>query len=70
VTVVNNVGAGDALLAGFLGHGAGSPALAEAIAWSVAACASPGTRMRAVTDADRASVIVHDGVDRERRLGA
>jgi 1-phosphofructokinase len=70
VSVVNNVGAGDALLAGFLGHGARPEALAEAIAWSVAACASPGTRMRAVGDADRASVTVHDHIDRDRRLGA
>lgn len=62
--------AGDALLAGFLGHGAGPQALAEAIAWSVAACASPGTRMRPVSDADRASVTVNDGIDRQRRLGA
>jgi 1-phosphofructokinase len=70
VSVVNNVGAGDALLAGFLGQGARPEALAEAIAWSVAACASPGTRMRAVTDADRASVLVHEHIERDRRLGA
>ena len=64
---VNSVGAGDALLAGFLATGADSAALPEAIAWSVAAVRSPGTRMRPVTDADRQDVIVHDRVDRDRR---
>ena len=64
---VNSVGAGDALLAGFLATGADSAALPEAIAWSVAAVRSPGTRMRPVSDADREDVIVHDRVDRDRR---
>jgi 1-phosphofructokinase len=63
----NTVGAGDALLAGFLAAGADSAALPEAVAWSVAAVRSPGTRMRTVTDADRADVIVHDRVDPDRR---
>jgi len=63
---VNTVGAGDALLAGFLATGADSAALPEAIAWSVAAVRSPGTRMRTVSDADRSVVIVHDRVDRDR----
>jgi 1-phosphofructokinase len=63
---VNTVGAGDALLAGFLATGADSAALPEAIAWSVAAVRSPGTRMRTVSDADRSEVIVHDRVDRDR----
>jgi len=65
---VNAVGAGDALLAGFLASGADSAALPEAIAWSVAAVRSPGTRMRDVTRADRDSVVVHARVDRDRRL--
>jgi 1-phosphofructokinase len=65
---VNTVGAGDALLAGFLAKGADSAALPEAIAWSVAAVRSPGTRMRRVTQADREAVVAHDVVDRERRL--
>jgi 1-phosphofructokinase len=65
---VNAVGAGDALLAGFLASGADSGALPEAIAWSVAAVRSPGTRMRDVTRADRDSVVVHSRVDRDRRL--
>lgn len=64
---VNSVGAGDALLAGFLAAGADSEALPEAIAWSVAAVRSPGTRMRRPTDADRESVVVHARLDRTRR---
>jgi 1-phosphofructokinase len=63
----NSVGAGDALLAGFLAAGADAAALPEAIAWSVAAVRSPGTRMRPVTDADRGAVTVHDRIDRDRR---
>ena len=68
--VVNTVGAGDALLAGFLACGADASALPEAIAWSVAACGSPGTRMRPTTDADRALVVVHPRLDPARRLVA
>jgi 1-phosphofructokinase len=64
---VNSVGAGDALLAGFLAAGADSAALPEAIAWSIAAVRSPGTRMRQVTDADRDRVILHERLDRDRR---
>jgi 1-phosphofructokinase len=63
---VNNVGAGDALLAGFLAGGAEAGALPEAVAWSVAALRSPSTRMLPVTEADRRAVVVHDRVDRDR----
>jgi 1-phosphofructokinase len=66
----NTVGAGDALLAGFLAAGARSEALPVAIAWAVAAVRSRGTRMRAVTEADRAAVVVHERIDRSRRLAA
>jgi 1-phosphofructokinase len=64
----NPVGAGDALLAGFLAAGARLEALSVAVAWAVAAVRSPGTRMRAVTEADRAAVVLHDRIDRSRRL--
>ena len=66
----NPVGAGDALLAGFLAGGAHAEALAAAVAWAVAAVRSPGTRMRPVTEADRAAVVLHDRVDRSRRIAA
>jgi 1-phosphofructokinase len=63
----NSVGAGDALLAGFLAAGGDAAALPEAVAWSVAAVRSTGTRMRPVSDADRRVVVVHDRIDRDRR---
>lgn len=66
--VANTVGAGDALLAGFLAEGATASALPAAVAWSVAACRAAGTGMPTVTDRDRAAVIVHGDVDRGRRL--
>ena len=66
--VVNTVGAGDALLAGFLAAGGEADALSVAVAWSVAAIRSAGTRMRPVAQADRAAVIVHQRVDSARRL--
>jgi 1-phosphofructokinase len=47
----STVGAGDALLAGFLAAGARGPqALAEAVAWGTAAVALPGSRMPAPAD--------------------
>jgi 1-phosphofructokinase len=66
--VINSVGAGDALLAGYLSAGGGPDAAATAVAWSVAAIGSSGTWMNAVTDADRAAVHVHREIDRSRRL--
>lgn len=68
--LVNTVGAGDALLAGFLAGGGGRDALGSAVAWSVAACRSPGTQMRPVTQADIAVVTVHGAADPKRRLAA
>lgn len=66
----NPVGAGDALLAGFLAAGARPESLPVAVAWAVAAVRSPGTRMRAVTEADRAAVIVHPVAQLDRMLAA
>ncbi len=66
----NTVGAGDALLAGFLAAGARVEALPVAVAWAVAAVRSAGTRMRAVTEADRAAVVAHTRIDLARRLVA
>ena len=68
--VLNTVGAGDALLAGYLAAGGGRDALGTAVAWSVAACRSPGTQMRPVTADDTAAVIVHPQMATERRLAA
>lgn len=66
--IANPVGAGDALLAGFLAGGATAAALPGAIAWSVAACRAPGTRMPVVTQRDVAAVTVQPTIDRSRTL--
>lgn len=50
----SSVGAGDALLAGFLAAGAkGESALAEALAWGAAAVSLPGSRMPGPADLQR-----------------
>lgn len=65
------VGAGDAMLAGFLAaSSAGGDALAEALAWGAAAVRLPGSRMPGTSDVDRASVRVPPTPDRTRRLHA
>lgn len=54
------VGAGDALLAGFLAAGAkGDSALAEALAWGAAAVSLPGSRMPGPADLQRHLVRLH-----------
>jgi 1-phosphofructokinase len=63
------VGAGDAMLAGFLWAGGQGPtALAEALAWGAAATSLPGSRMPRPEDIDRASVHLHDVIDHRRTL--
>lgn len=60
VVPVSSVGAGDALLAGFLAAGgAGVEALVEAVAWGAAAVTLPGSRMPAPSDLCRQSVQVN-----------
>jgi 1-phosphofructokinase len=55
----STVGAGDALLAGFLAAGGEGPdAVAEGIAWGVAACRLPGTAMPGPEDLRRDAVDV------------
>src|SRR5213593_1064445 len=73
----STVGAGDALLAGFLaGGGEGPEALAEGVAWGAAACVLPGTAVPGPGDLRRDLVQTHPvdperpltlGVDRPRR---
>ena len=63
------VGAGDALLAGFLAAGgAGVPALVEALAWGAAATALPGSQMPTPADLHRQAVHVHPAIDPARVL--
>jgi 1-phosphofructokinase len=58
----STVGAGDALLAGFLAAGARGPAaLAEAVAWGTAAVALPGSRMPGPGDIRRAGAALPAG---------
>lgn len=65
----SSVGAGDALLAGFLAAGTEGPeALAEALAWGAAAVSQPGSRMPGRRDLDRSAVVLHPRVDPDRLL--
>ena len=67
--VRNTVGAGDALLAGFLAGGANdSGALANSLAWARAAVRSPLTSMAPPSESDTGAVVIHDRVDRSRLL--
>ncbi|HLI41714.1 MAG TPA: 1-phosphofructokinase [Streptosporangiaceae bacterium] len=60
----STVGAGDALLAGYLAADAGGPAaLAEAVAWGSAAAALPGSRMPGPGDIVRAGIRITDLTD-------
>ncbi|MEM7325022.1 MAG: hexose kinase [Actinomycetota bacterium] len=72
-TVRNTVGAGDALLAGYLAAvGDGHPprdALAEALAWANAAVTSPGTGAPPTTESDRRAVALHTTVERQLPVG-
>jgi 1-phosphofructokinase len=67
--VVNTIGAGDALLAGFLAAGGGASAVGTAVAWATAAVATPSTGMRPVAATDLAAVRVSGAPDRTRRVG-
>jgi 1-phosphofructokinase len=65
----STVGAGDALLAGFLAAGATGPAaLAEGMAWGVAAVGLPGSRMPGPADIRRDLVRVQPRPDLNRTL--
>ena len=63
------VGAGDAMLAGFLYGGAGGPdSLAVGLAWGAAAAALPGSRLPGPEDVRIDLVRVREGIDSGRRL--
>jgi len=65
----STVGAGDALLAGFLAAGArGAGALAEALAWGAAAVRLPASRMPRPADLRRDLVRIHAVPDLDRPL--
>ena len=59
VAPLSSVGAGDAMLAGFLaGGGHGPEALVEALAWGAAAVLQPGSGMPSPDDIDRSAVVL------------
>jgi len=65
----SSVGAGDALLAGFLAGGArGAGALAEGLAWAAAAVSLPGSRMPRPADVRHDQVRIHPRPDDTRPL--
>lgn len=65
----SSVGAGDALLAGFLAGGAhGEDALAQALAWASAAVALPGSRMPGPPDIRPEAVRIRPAPDLARDL--
>lgn len=65
----STIGAGDALLAGFLaGGGAGENALREAVAWGSAAVELEGSHVPVVTDLHRSAVQVTSAPELGRRL--
>jgi 1-phosphofructokinase len=68
-TIRSSVGAGDALLAGFLANGGrGLEAFANGVAWAAAAVSLPGSRMPGPRDVDLSVVRVHDHIDIHRVL--
>jgi len=65
----STVGAGDALLAGFLAAGGeGAAALVTGVAWSVAAVRQPGSRMPRPADLDPDAIRLTDRPDPDRVL--
>lgn len=69
VAVRSTVGAGDALLAGFLAAGAsGADALAGGLTWASAACRLPGSTMPGPEDLDPAAVRSYERYPPDRPL--
>jgi 1-phosphofructokinase len=69
VLPLSSVGAGDAMLAGFLaGGGKGADALIEGLAWGAAAVLQPGSGMPSPQDIDRGAVELERYGDQERDL--
>lgn len=69
LTPRSSVGAGDALLAGFLAGGfEGGVALVEGVAWGAAAARQPGSRGPAPEDIDRGAVSLRESLELDRQL--
>jgi 1-phosphofructokinase len=69
-TVRSAVGAGDALLAGYVANGAGADAFVQGVAWATAAVGLPGSRMPEPSDVDPDAVRVHPHIERGLSLKA
>ena len=68
--VLNTVGAGDSMLAGFVSVGSfDDRALAASLAWGRAAVRSATTRMATVTSADHDAVVLTSSIDRSQPTG-
>jgi 1-phosphofructokinase len=69
VNARSTIGAGDALLAGFIAAGGGGQkALREALAWGTAAVSVEGSHVPVITDHDRAAVRIDTDPDLSQRL--
>lgn len=67
--VVSTVGAGDALLAGFLAAGGVGPAaLRVGLAWAAACCRLPHSDVPAMAPDAGRQIVIHDRLDRDRPL--
>lgn len=65
----SSVGAGDAMLAGYLAAGVtGGDRLVRALSWGAAAVRFPGSRMPGPSDVESGAVLVHPTVDLSRSL--
>jgi 1-phosphofructokinase len=65
----SSVGAGDAMLAGFLAAGGrGAQALAAGVAWGAAAVSLPGSTMPGAEDVRAHQVTLHEDLDWDRRV--
>jgi 1-phosphofructokinase len=65
----STIGAGDALLAGFISAGGHGPqALAEAVAWGTASVGAEGSRVPVITDRHRRAVVLSDELGRNSPL--
>lgn len=65
----STIGAGDALLAGFISAGGHGPqALAEAVAWGTASVGEEGSRVPVITDRHRRAVVLSDEPGRNSPL--
>ncbi|MDA8277431.1 MAG: 1-phosphofructokinase [Actinomycetota bacterium] len=69
IRVESAVGAGDALLAGFLSTEANERAkFTEGLAWAAATIALPGTKLPKANQISRSSVYIHDRIDLARPM--